>query len=99
MLIALSPLIDDAVIAALTDLVGRGYDMAIVEIDPSSFLSPSDGPVEELSRRIWSLQRDSVRRRFRARGVAVAEWDPIDPFEDALREVSAFRRAVRRAPA
>ena len=99
MLIALSPLIDDAVVAALTDLVGRGYDMAIVEIDPASFLSPSDGPVEELSRRIWSLQRDSVRRRFRARGVAVAEWDPTDPFEDALREVSAFRRAVRRAPA
>jgi uncharacterized protein (DUF58 family) len=98
LLIALSPLIDDAVVAALIDLVGRGHDMAIVEIDPASFLAPPVGPVPELARRIWSLQREGVRKRFRARGVAVAEWDPRDPFETTLREVSAFRRALRRAP-
>lgn len=99
MVIALSPLLDDAVVGALNDLAGRGHDMAIVEIAPDSLLDPPDGPIEELSRRIWELQRESVRRRFRGRGVAVVEWDPRDPFESALREVASFRRAMRRAPA
>jgi uncharacterized protein (DUF58 family) len=99
MLIALTPLIDDEVVAALNDIVGRGHDTAIVEIAPEPFLDTPDGPIEELGRRIWLLQREVVRRRFRGRGVAVVEWDPRTPFENALRSVASFRRAMRRAPA
>ena len=97
MLIAITPLLDEEAIDALIDLVGRGHDMAIVEIVVDSVLSPPESGEARLARRIWNLQREAMRRRFRRAGVALVRWDPDTPFENALREVASFRRGMRRA--
>jgi uncharacterized protein (DUF58 family) len=96
LLIGLSPLLDETAIAVFEDLVGRGHDIAIVEIDAQSTLADPKDEEQVLARRIWRLQRGATRRRFRRRGVAVASWDVRRPFEHALEEVIAFRRASRR---
>lgn len=97
MLIAITPLLDDQAIGSLVDLVGRGHDLAIVEVVIDSSMPTPETIQEQLARRIWDLQREAIRRRFRRVGVSVVRWDPHTPFENALGEVSAFRRAMRRA--
>lgn len=97
MLIAITPLLDEGAIDALVDLVGRGHDVAIVEIVVDSVLPPPETTETRLARRIWNLQREGMRRRFRRAGVALVRWDPDTPFENALREVASFRRGMRRA--
>lgn len=96
LLIGLTPLLHEGAIAVFEDLVGRGHDTAIVEIDMQSRLASPTGQDEMLARRIWQLQREATRRRFRRRGVALATWDVREPFELALEEVIAFRKASRR---
>jgi uncharacterized protein (DUF58 family) len=97
MLIAITPLLDEGAIDALIELVGRGHDMAIVEVVVDSLLPEPETGETQLARRIWTLQREAMRRRFRRAGVALVRWDPDAPFEKALREVASFRRGTRRA--
>ena len=97
MLIALTPLLDEDAIDALVDLVGRGHDVAIIEVVVDPLLPSAENAQDQLARRIWNLQREAMRRRFLSAGVALVRWDPRTPFEDAVREVSSFRRAMRRA--
>ncbi len=97
LVVGVSPMLDQAVVAAFGDLRGRGFDMAIVEI-ASEELTPV--PISEegrLARRIWLLERDRVRRRFARSGVAFARWNPEDPFDYALGEVASLRRSMMRS--
>ena len=97
LLVGLTSLLDERAVAVFEDLAGRGHDLALVEIDITRQLAEPSGREERLARRIWSLRRETTRRRFRRRGVAVAKWEVERPFEDAMEEVIAFRRHVRRA--
>ena len=71
LVLALTPLLDDAVVRALLELRGRGFDLAVVELPPLSYVPLDDEGV----RRLVSLERDLLRSRLRARGIAVVEWD------------------------
>jgi uncharacterized protein (DUF58 family) len=97
MIVAVTPLLDDRIIAAVADLHGRGLDVAVVEVRAESFLDPPTKDTDVLARRIWELQRDTVRRRFARHGVPITVWDPEEPFERPLMEVEQFRRHVARA--
>ncbi len=99
LVIGLSPLLDDRAISAFADLRGRGFDLAVIEIPAELFLPAPSGAEERLVRRVWELQREATRSRFRRHGVATVRWDPGRPFQEALMEVEAFRRNARRAPA
>ncbi len=88
LVLALSPLLDDAVVAALLGLRGRGFDLAVVELPPLSYLSA----VDESIRRLVTLERDLLRSRLRARGIAVVEWDEEQSLEVTVRVMEEFRR-------
>jgi uncharacterized protein (DUF58 family) len=92
LVIGLTPLIDERMIVALADLAGRGHDVAVVEVSPRAFLPPARSERESLARRIWALQRDAIRARYARLGMPVTTWEPGDPLEPTLREVSAWRR-------
>ncbi len=95
--IGLSPLLEPASVLAFQELRGRGTDLALIEFATSRLLPEPNSDDRRLARRMWELERDQMRRQFRNRGVALAEWDPQDPFINALEEVSAFRTAqIRR---
>jgi hypothetical protein len=69
----------------------------VVEIPAEHFLDEPENQTDAIARRIWELERDTVRRRFTRHGVPMAVWEPEEPFEQALMEVEAYRRHVTRA--
>jgi uncharacterized protein (DUF58 family) len=88
LVLALTPLLDEAVVTALLGLRGRGFDLAVVELPPLSYVSLDDEGV----RRLVTLERDLLRSRLRARGIAVVEWDEDQSLEVTVRAMEEFRR-------
>lgn len=97
MVVALSPLLDERSMRALSDLSSRGHDVAVVEISPADWLVPGRREGERLAFRLWEMEREALRSRFRQRGVAVATWRRDSSLQDALEEVRGFRRQARLA--
>jgi uncharacterized protein (DUF58 family) len=99
LVIALTPLLDERTIQALFDMRARGFDMVVLEIPPERFLAPARTDAERLARRIWALERDGLRRRFRRLGVATGVWREDGSLEELMGEVGAFRRSALAARA
>jgi uncharacterized protein (DUF58 family) len=97
LVIALTPLVDGRTVDALLDLRGRGFDLAVIEVNPEAFLEPPTNAFDATVRRIWAMQRELLRDRFRRVGVPVGVWSSGATLEAALEEVRAFRRFGRRA--
>ncbi len=91
LVLAITPLLDDRGASALLDLVARGHDLAVVEIDAPSLL----GSTSDVALRLWALRRAAIRARLAELGVAVSTWDGDRPLESVVREVMASRRASR----
>ncbi len=97
LIVGVSPLLDPAAVAAFGELRGRGFDMALIEIASEELTPPPGNEAGRLARRIWLLERDRIRRRFTGSGVAMARWNPQDPFDYALGEVASLRRSMMRS--
>jgi uncharacterized protein (DUF58 family) len=98
LVLALTPLVDPRFVAALEDLRGRRFDVAVVEIDPVPLVEPGRTEVERLAYRLWLLEREVFRSRLESRGIGVATWGKAD-LDTALEEVRTFRRRSRLARA
>lgn len=99
LVVALTPLLDERAVAALVDLRGRGFDVAVIEVSPAPFVQPGAGPEAEVAHRIWLLRREALRGRFERAGVPVAVWDDRTSLVGALEEVRSFRRFAARVRA
>ncbi len=95
LVIAVTPLLDPRSVSALLDLRARGYDLAVVEIDPERFVEAGTSEADLLAYRLWRLHRRELRASYEALGVAVATWDGDAPLQAALEGVTAFRRHAR----
>jgi uncharacterized protein (DUF58 family) len=91
LVLAITPMLDERGARALLDLLARGHDLAVVEIDAPALL----GVDEELGVRLWALRRAAARAQLRELGATVAVWDGLRPLEPMVREVIASRRASR----
>jgi uncharacterized protein (DUF58 family) len=99
LVIALTPLLDPRFMAALEDLRARGYDLAVVEVDPAGIVEPGHDVVETLAYRLWLLQREVFRLRLERLGIAVARWGDGMALDEVLEEVRTYRRYARLARA
>jgi uncharacterized protein (DUF58 family) len=97
LVVALTPLVDPRYVAALEDLRARGYDLAVVEIDPVGVVDPGRSGTEQLAYRLWLLQRETLRSRLLRLGIAVSRWREGEPLEVSIEEVRTFRRYARLA--
>ena len=82
---------------ALVRLADESFDLAILEVSPVPFVPPPAGATGDLAFRIWQLDREVQRDRFRRLGVPVTAWSAEEPLEGAVQEVQAFRRYARLA--
>jgi uncharacterized protein (DUF58 family) len=98
LVIALSPLVDPRFVAALEDLRGRRFDVAVVELDPVPLVRPGRSDVERAAYRLWLLDREGRRARLESRGIGVATWGD-DELDAVLEEVRTFRRHAHPARA
>ena len=92
LVVAVTPLLDDRAVEALSDLRARRYDLAIVEVSPVDFTEPGESEADRLAHRLWVLRRAEVRARYERLGVAVASWTDDAPLDAVLEGVRAFRR-------
>ena len=99
LVVALSPLLDERSVNALYDLAARGIDLAILEVAPEPFAAPSGERNGDVAFRVWLMEREAVRERFRQLGVPIATWRDGEPMEQALAELAACRRRPRLARA
>ncbi|HEX8134045.1 MAG TPA: DUF58 domain-containing protein [Actinomycetes bacterium] len=111
LIVALTPLLDERAVTALFDLLARGYDLAVVEVSPMAGAPaggggpggrkrslPEGGEWEPLARRLWALERETLRHRYQRLGAAVVEWTEDAHLQQVLLEVEACRRHARIAP-
>jgi uncharacterized protein (DUF58 family) len=98
LIVALTPLLDERAVAALFDLLARGYDLAVVEVSPPPAAAADAGGWEPpLARRLWALERETLRHRYQRLGAAVVEWTEGVHLQQVLLEVEASRRHARLA--
>ncbi|HEX2157332.1 MAG TPA: DUF58 domain-containing protein, partial [Actinomycetes bacterium] len=98
LIVALTPLVDERGVAALFDLLARGYDLAVVDISPLGLAGPAGGEWGELAGRLWALERETLRHRYQRLGAAVVEWPDALHLQQVLLEVEACRRRAGLAP-
>jgi uncharacterized protein (DUF58 family) len=98
LIVALTPLVDERGVAALFDLLARGYDLAVVDISPLTHAGAGGGEWGELAGRLWALERETLRHRYQRLGAAVVEWPEALHLQQVLLEVEACRRRAGLAP-
>jgi uncharacterized protein (DUF58 family) len=95
LVVAMTPLIDKRAVAALIDLRRRGFDLAVIEIDPAPYVDPGPEELEQLAFRLWRLRREALRAEYERVGVPVVPWRHGESLQVALEEVRSFRRGAR----
>lgn len=88
LVILLSPLLEEAAVAAVASLRERGSPVVVVDVlveEPQG----GDDPVFELARRLWRLDRQALMHRLAEHGVPVVAWDGGGPVGAALAPLAA----------
>jgi uncharacterized protein (DUF58 family) len=92
LIVALTPLIDGRVINALVDLRARGFDVFVVEVSADRFALADPHESAQLARRLWLLDRDAIRLRYRSLGIKIVTWQPGESLAGPLAQARAFTR-------
>src|SRR5262249_26082796 len=79
LIVALTPLLDWRVNRALLNLRARGFDLALIEIDPLPFAEHARATYGDETWRLWLLERELIRHRFLRAGVLVGRWNAGAP--------------------
>ncbi len=87
LVILLTPLLEEAAVAAVGRLSERGHAVVVVDVLAEE---PAVGTERAavLARRLWRLDREALAFRIAARGVPVIGWDSSTPISAALRPLS-----------
>jgi uncharacterized protein (DUF58 family) len=91
LVVALSPLLDGWVIRALLDLRARGFDLAVIEIDPLPFAEHARAVYGDQAWRVWLLERELIRSRFVRAGVFVGRWNVGASLAAVVEELTSKR--------
>jgi uncharacterized protein (DUF58 family) len=91
LIIGVTPLLDWRVNRALLNLRARGYDLALIEVDPRRFAQSTRASCSEEAWRIWLLERGVIRNQFLRAGVPVSRWDTETPLAGVIEELASKR--------
>ncbi len=92
LIVALTPLVDSRVVDSLIDLRARGFDLVVVEVMAERFAVPGAHEAAQLARRLWQLERNATRLRYRSLGVPLVQWSPGEPLAGPMAEARQFGR-------
>ena len=91
LIVALTPLLDWRVNRALLNLRARGYDLALIEVEPLRFAEHARATYGEQAWRLWLLERELLRSQFQRAGVPVSRWNGHAPLAAAVEELASTR--------
>jgi uncharacterized protein (DUF58 family) len=95
LVLAVTPLGDPRFTSTLASLRSRGIDLAIIEVEPAWPAGELASPAGSLAKRLVTMERLEMRRRFWRLGVPVATLQGPDGVGGGLAEIAAFRRSMR----
>ena len=76
---------------ALLNLRARGYDLALIEVDPRSFAEPARAMYGGEAWRVWLLERELIQNRFLRAGIPVSRWSTDVPLAVAVEDLASKR--------
>jgi uncharacterized protein (DUF58 family) len=83
-----SPLLDPAVVEAISELADRGHPLVIIDVLAHEPAATTTGAkpdhLDTLALRLWRLDRQAVRFVLGELGVPVVSWDGLQPLDLAL---------------
>lgn len=91
LVLAVTPLVDWRVTRALLNLRARGYDLAVLEVDPVPFAAATRTAHDPEAWRLWLLEREVIHHAFARNGVPIARWDGERPLAAAVEELASTR--------
>jgi uncharacterized protein (DUF58 family) len=91
LIVGLTPLLDARVNRALLNLRARGYDLALIEVDPRPFAEAARPVYGEEAWRVWLLERELIRHRFLRAGIPISRWGADAPLAAAVEELASKR--------
>jgi uncharacterized protein (DUF58 family) len=92
LLIAITPLFDDRLVAVLQSLRARGRAVAAVVLDVK--LPAAHSAADEMARRLWELDLEGRRDRLRNTGIPTVVWDPTVSLAHIVRRVDDVRAGM-----
>ena len=92
--VALTPLIDERALRALTDLAGRGFQVTVVNTLAEDEVDPAPTPEGRLAYRVWKLEREARRAALADAGIPSVTWTGAGALEAALRALPRRRSGV-----
>jgi uncharacterized protein (DUF58 family) len=95
LVLGITPLLDERYVATIADLRARGFDLAVIEVDPVALVDPARGEIGRLAYRLWLLDREALRSKLARLGIAVARWGEDVELDAALEGVRTYRRRAR----
>ncbi len=95
LVLGITPLLDERYVATIADLRARGFDVAVIEVDPVALVDPAPGELGRLAYRLWLLDREALRSKLARLGIAVARWGEDVELDAALEGVRTYRRRAR----
>ena len=93
--VAFSPLIDERALRALTDLAGRGFQVAVVNTLSEEQVDPRPTPEGRLAHRVWKLEREVRRSLLGDAGIPSVTWTGEAGLDATLRALPRRRSGVR----
>jgi uncharacterized protein (DUF58 family) len=94
LVLAVSPLLEPRFEKAVIDLAARGFDVLILSPSPVPLArrsAPASRAVD-LACRLWTIERRDRADALRRLGIAVVDWDPVEPLDVALHGLGHHRR-------
>lgn len=91
LVIALTPLADSRVIRSLADLRARGFALVVLDTLTESAIAPGPTPEQQLSHRLWRLQRAATRAELADRGVPTLKLESRN-LDVVLAQMSRWER-------
>lgn len=95
LVLAVSPLMDERIQLAVATLRARGLDVGVIEIPPAAPGNLAATWSGRAALSLYEMEREVMRDRFMARGIAVVRWDPATGVEGCLAQMEAYRRHAR----
>ena len=92
LVVAVSPLTDPRMVRALLDIRGRGFDLAVVEVDPERYVETGTGSGAEVALRVWRLWREARRRDLLRASIPLVRWEPGTSLDGAVTTLNQLRR-------
>jgi uncharacterized protein (DUF58 family) len=96
-IVAFSPLVDRRATDAIKNLFARGFPLVVIDTLPEERVEAESGAEGHLARRVWLLERETLRSDLASIGIPVLRWWESDQLDAVLQSLPRVPTKADRA--